>query len=106
MTTTKTQAQLTEPTQRLIDELALLVEADGLSAHRAGLLALADQASAVGVPVGPIAVLLDAAEPEVVRLRAFAVVTRGLAALLDCENNCRSESSRPATAPALVPQPA
>lgn len=78
---------LTAHTQRLIDDLAHAVVSDGLSAHRPAVAALADQAQVLGIAPTLIALLLDAAEPDVVRERAFGAVTRELASRLDCERS-------------------
>ena len=59
-----------------LDELAELIDADGLDGHEASVRAVAR----VGRPVAPVAasVLGDPREPLVARLRAYAVVTAAL----------------------------
>lgn len=81
-------------TQNLIDALTYAVATDGLAAHRDEVVAVADQASAVGVCALLVDVLLDENEPEVVRERALGGVTRSLADLLAC-----GEATRATTAP-------
>jgi hypothetical protein len=93
MTTTTT----TRTTQRLIDELAAAVAETGFAPHARELSAVADQARAAGVPAALTDLLLDPTEPEIVRFRAFGVVTRSLAALLDSES-CRTERTPDAAA--------
>lgn len=59
-----------------LEELAELIDADGLGAHEGSVRLVAR----VGGPVAPVAasVLGDPLEPLVARLRAFAVVTAAL----------------------------
>lgn len=61
-----------------IDRLSRAVARDGLAAH-AGEVAAAADAARDAAP-GAVAALLDPDLPEVMRLRAFAVVARTVAA--------------------------
>lgn len=93
-------------TQNLIDALTYAVATDGLAAHRDEVVAVADQASAVGVGPVLVDVLLDENEPEVVRERALGAVTRRLAELLACSDEARTAAGPTAPegdrTPALV----
>ncbi len=90
----------TTTTQNLIDTLTYAVATDGLAAHRDEIVAVADQAGAVGVCGLLVEVLLDEREPEVVRERALGAVTRRLAELLACEEQTRAAAA--ATSPAAT----
>jgi hypothetical protein len=60
------------------DDLACRIAEDGADAHAVELAGLARRARAEGRALAAASVLTDAAAPEVVKARAFAVVTRAL----------------------------
>ena len=91
-------------TQNLIDSLAHAVATEGMAAHRREVAAVADQATAAGVPAVLVETLLDEREPEIVRQRALGAVTQRLAALLACDAapSTSATPTREPRIPALV----
>jgi hypothetical protein len=61
-----------------LETLAAGIAADGVCAHDSSLVALARRATMAGVAPVAAGVLLDHAEPTVVRERAFGFVARAL----------------------------
>ena len=71
---------MNEMSRTEIIEIGEALEADGVAEHRAALTRLALMAHARGVTPAAAGILLDDAAPEIVPLRAYAVVANAIEA--------------------------
>jgi len=63
-----------------VGDLAIAIDAEGLAAHEPALRDVADAALRAGLSPVLAAVLADATQPDVARLRAFGLLSASLAA--------------------------
>jgi hypothetical protein len=81
--TTMSTTTTTTTTTTTLDAVAARLLADGIQADDLGLLVIAHAARAHNLNEALVAVMLDEHEPEVSRLRAFALIAARLGSVLN-----------------------